>query len=155
MQKENRKNIKKVLAQSQKKWKKNNAFKQDVLKKDPNSDDFLSLRQVSKKLGLDPRTVKRVAYDLGGRRFGNRWRFNWGTVMEYFKNAKFESGQRKPMVGKGSNRREASYLQILSSREEARTGMESCQGMGGEAESSCSTGSCDPFGLRKAYLVGR
>ena len=50
----------------------------------PAADDILTLAEVSAALRLDPRTVRRVASRIGGRRIGNRWRFRWGTVMEFF-----------------------------------------------------------------------
>ena len=46
------------------------------------ADDVLSLDEVATALRLDRRTVRRVAFQLGGKRFGRRWRFRWGTVME-------------------------------------------------------------------------
>ena len=56
-------------------------------------DNFLTIQELSKALRLDRRTIEGVAYDLGGRRFGNRWRFHWGTVVEYFRNANTETGR--------------------------------------------------------------
>lgn len=50
----------------------------------PAADDILTLTEVAAALRLDPRTVRRVASELGGRRCGSRWRFRWGTVMEWF-----------------------------------------------------------------------
>ena len=47
-------------------------------------DAILTLDEVSDALRLDPRTVKRVAEELGGKRIGRRWRFQWGRVLEYF-----------------------------------------------------------------------
>ena len=44
---------------------------------------ILTLKEVAQELRLDPRTVKEVAFALGGRRIGYRWRFRWGTVLEY------------------------------------------------------------------------
>ena len=41
-------------------------------------DDILSLREIAKELKLDPRTIKPIASQLGGRRIGYRWRFRWG-----------------------------------------------------------------------------
>ena len=45
-------------------------------------DSILTLAEVAQALRLDPRTVKRVAGELGGKRIGNRWRFQWGRVLE-------------------------------------------------------------------------
>ena len=60
---------------------------------------ILTLKEVAQELRLDPRTVKEVAFALGGRRIGYRWRFRWGTVLEYFSNADVETGQRKLLDG--------------------------------------------------------
>ena len=62
----------------------------------PADDDLLTLTEVSAALRLDPRTVRRVASRIGGKRIGRCWRFRWGTVMEYFSDAYLEKrpGQR-------------------------------------------------------------
>ena len=59
-----------------------------------NLDAILTLKEVAQALRLDPRTVKEVAFALGGRRIGYRWRFRWGTVLEYFSNADFQQCRR-------------------------------------------------------------
>ena len=38
---------------------------------------ILTLKEVAQELRLDPRTVKEVAFALGGRRIGYRWSFQW------------------------------------------------------------------------------
>lgn len=77
-------------------------------------DAILTLRQVAAKLRLDPRTLRGVAVDMGGRRFGRCWRFHWGAVMEYFTNAKFAYRQKQSMARKGYGKRKTSSNEILS-----------------------------------------
>lgn len=72
---------------------------------------ILTLKEVAQELRLDPRTVKEVAFALGGRRIGYRWRFRWGTVLEYFSNADVETGQRKLLDGESHRERQADSLQ--------------------------------------------
>ena len=55
-------------------------------------DAILSLTQMAEALHLDRKTVVRLASVLGGRRFGRRWRFRWGSAMEVF-NANANQGQ--------------------------------------------------------------
>ena len=61
----------------------------------PAADDILTLREVAAALRLDPRTVRLVASDLGGRRLGSRWRFRWGTVMECFNAYATETSEQR------------------------------------------------------------
>ncbi|SBW10813.1 DNA-binding domain protein (modular protein) [uncultured delta proteobacterium] len=117
-------------------------------------EEILTLSQVAEKLRLDPRTVKRVAFALGGRRIGNRWRFKWGAVLEYFNNADFETEQRKSLDGAGGDRRQAGRLQDVPARKERRPGMAGCKRMGGNGTEEGVGGHNDPNGLRKAYGLG-
>lgn len=97
------------------------------------SDDVLTLRQVSQKFQLDPRTIRGVAFELGGKRFGNRWRFRLSVIMECFNNAKFDKEPRKPMACQSSSRRETGSLQSLSSWGEIWRFMAVCEAMGNRA----------------------
>ncbi len=80
-------------------------------------DEILTLKEVAQALRLDPRTVKEVALALGGRRIGYRWRFRWGTVLEYFSNADVETGQGKLLDGESHCERQAGSLQNVPGRE--------------------------------------
>ncbi|WP_077071226.1 hypothetical protein [Mailhella massiliensis] len=80
-------------------------------------DEILTLKEVAQALRLDPRTVKEVAFALGGRRIGYRWRFRWGTVLEYFSNADVETRQRKLLGGESHRERQADSLQNVPGRE--------------------------------------
>ena len=117
-------------------------------------EEILTLSQVAEKLRLDPRTVKRVAFALGGRRIGNRWRFKWGAVLEYFNNADFETEQRQSLDGEGGYRRQAGGLQDVSARQEARPGMAGRKRMGGRTAQIGDGMESDPYGLRKALGLG-
>ena len=79
-------------------------------------DDILSLAELAKVLQLDPRTVKRVATQLGGKCFGTRWRFRWGTVMRYFNNANDPERPRKPVDGQDQYQRRAGGEPDVSGR---------------------------------------
>ena len=117
-------------------------------------DDVLTLRQVALRLQLDPRTVKRVASALGGRRIGYRWRFKWGAVLEYFNNADIETEQRKALDGAGGHRRQAGCLQDVSTGKKGRPGMAGRKRVGGGATSTGAGGYSDPNGLGKAFGLG-
>ena len=127
-------------------------------------DDFLTLDELANALRLDPRTVKRVAYALGGKRFGNRWRFKWGSVMEYFSNANFETEKRQSLDGEGGYRRQAGGLQDVSARQETRPGVAGRKRVGGgtaqagrsgpTAHADGAAASPDPYGLRTALGLG-
>ena len=119
-------------------------------------DDFLTLDELANALRLDPRTVKRVGYALGGKRFGNRWRFKWGTVMEYFNNANFETKQRQQVDGEGGYGRQAGGLQDVPARPERRARMEGRKRLGGRNSEGVQNERSeeDPFGLRKALGLG-
>lgn len=118
-------------------------------------DDILTLGEVAVELHLDPRTVKRMAFTLGGRRIGNRWRFKWGTVLEYFNNADIETEQRKSLDGAGGDRRQAGGLQDVSARKKGRPGMAGRKRMGGGAAQAGDGRDRDPHGLGKAYGLGQ
>lgn len=121
---------------------------------DYNTEDIVTLKEVAKKLRLDPRAVKRVAFAMGGKRFGNRWRFKWGSVLEYFSNAYFENGQGKPLDGASGDRRQTGSLSDVSTWKETRPGMAGCKRMGGGATRTVAGEFDDPHGLRKAYALG-
>lgn len=113
-------------------------------------DTILTLQQVAHRLRLDPRTVKKIAYLLGGRRIGYRWRFRWGTVLEYFSNADVETGQRKLLDGESHRERQAGSLQNVPGREKAWPGMAGRKRMGGRAKKARTGGDDDPHGIRTA-----
>jgi hypothetical protein len=118
-------------------------------------DDILTLKELAAALRLDPKTVNRVGYKLGGKRFGNRWRFRWGSAMEYFSNADIEDGQKNPCLdGKGGNGRETDRLQDVSIWEKTRPGMAGGKRMGGTTKNKSARGAQDPYGLRAAYAMG-
>lgn len=117
-------------------------------------DDILTLSEVAEKLHLDPRTVKRVASALGGRRIGYRWRFKWGAVLEYFNNADIETEQRKSLDGEGGNRRQAGRLQDVPARKKGRPGVAGRKRVGGTGAREGAGGDSDPYGLRKALGLG-
>lgn len=118
-------------------------------------DDILNLHQVVDRLFLDRRTVRRIAFKLGGRRFRNRWRFRWGSVLEYFNNAYIETGQRKLLDGAGIYGWQADCQQDVPARQERRPGMEGRETMGGRSAKNYQRTDCDPYGLGKAYTVGK
>lgn len=118
-------------------------------------DEILTLKEVAQALRLDPRTVKEVAFALGGRRIGYRWRFRWGTVLEYFSNADVETGQRKLLDGESRRERQADSLQNVPGREKAWPGMAGRKRMGGRAKKARTGRDDDPHGIRTAYGVGR
>ena len=68
------------------------------------ADDVLNLAQLAKALDLDPRTVKPLACELGGKRFGRIWKFRWGTVMESF-NAHDTKRSGQCVDGQGQHQR--------------------------------------------------
>ena len=135
--------------------------KQGTLISKRQRDSILTLQEVALALRLDLRTVRKVGCELGGKRFGNRWRFKWGTVLEYFDNAYFETEQRQSLDGTGDTGWQAGRLQNVPRREEIRPGMAGRQGMGGrtarksnDGEGRGATSPTDPFGLRKALGLG-
>ena len=100
-------------------------------------------------------TLKEVAFALGGRRIGYRWRFRWGTVLEYFSNADVETRQRKLLGGESHRERQADSLQNVPGREKAWPGMAGRKRMGGRAKKARTGRDDDPHGIRTAYGVGR
>lgn len=118
-------------------------------------NSILTLKELAEELRLDPRTVKRVASELGGRRIGNRWRFRWGTVMETFNNAHVTQRQRQRLVGQGNGERQAGSLQDVPARQERRSRMEGRKTMGGRTDPVGAGGSGDPYGLGTAYVLGK
>ena len=118
-------------------------------------DTILTLQQVARRLRLDPRTVKKIASLLGGRRIGYRWRFRWGTVLEYFSNAYVETGQRKLLDGESHRERQADSLQNVPGREKTWPGMAGRKRLGGRAKKARTGRDDDPHGIRTAYGVGR
>ena len=124
-------------------------------KKTYHYNDFLTIQELSKALRLDRRTIEEVAYDLGGRRFGNRWRFHWGTVVEYFRNANTETGQRKLLDGASRPRGKASSVQDVPCGKEARKILARRKRMGGSGERKNFDWDHDPHGIRNSYFMGR
>jgi len=122
---------------------------------DYDDDDILSTIQLAKRLEVDPKAIRRVASLIGGRRIGYRWKFRWGTVKEFFKNAYFETGQGQLLDGPGEGKWQADCEPLLWLWKERRPRVEGCEGMGGGANKSANVWGQDPFGLRAAYLVGR
>ena len=116
-------------------------------------DEFLTLKQLARILKLDPRTVKRVASQLGGRRMGQCWRFNWGAVLEYF-HADIETRQGRPLAGPRSARWETDRLQNVPSRKKILTTMAGRKKMGRGTARKGSSRREDPHGLGNAYGLG-
>ena len=115
---------------------------------------IMTLKEVAKELRLDPRTVKEVAFALGGRRIGYRWRFRWGTVLEYFSNADVETGQRKLLDGESHRERQADSLQNVPGREKAWPGMAGRKRMGGRAKRLAREGMTIPTALELLMAWG-
>ena len=122
---------------------------------DYDDDDILSTIQLAKRLEVDPKAIRRVASLIGGRRIGYRWKFRWGTVKEFFKNAYFETGQGQLLDGPGEDKWQADCEPLLWLWKERRPRVADCEGMGGGANKSANVWGQDPFGLRAAYLVDR
>ena len=97
-------------------------------------DDILTLREVARALRVDPRTVRRIAFALGGKRFGCSWRFRWGTVMEYFKNANTEKRPRRYLAGSCADQGQDCRLESFSSRQAERARMDRGQKLGNPAK---------------------
>ena len=121
-------------------------------------DTFLNLVEVSAALRLDPRSVRRIAYELGGKRVGRCWRFRWGTVMEYFNDANIKKGSWKRLAGQGDNRWGSGGNQVLPCGQIERPGMAGRKEMGDTEEKRNfgkirPTGS-DAHGLRAALGLG-
>ena len=116
-------------------------------------DDFLTLKQLARVLKLDPRTVKRVAFQLGGRRMGQCWRFNWGAVLEFF-HADIETRQGRPLAGPRGAGRKTDRLQNVPSRKKIRAAMAGRKKMGRGTACKGDSGTGDPHGLGTAYGLG-
>lgn len=125
------------------------------MQRDP--DEILTLAELATALKLDPRTVKRAAYRLGGECIGNRWRFRWGTVMESFGNANSAERQRELLDGACDNQRKNCGNAVISGRAQTRPGMDGMQKMGGGAKKRTAPNRekpADPYGLRAAVGMG-
>ena len=122
---------------------------------DYDDDDILSTIQLAKRLEVDPKAIRRVASLIGGRRIGYRWKFRWGTVKEFFKNAYFETGQGQLLDGPCEGKWQADCEPLLWLWKERRPRVEGSEGMGGGTNKSANVWGQDPFGLRAAYLMGR
>ena len=97
-------------------------------------DDILTLREVARALRVDPRTVRRIAFTLGGKRFGCSWRFRWGTVMEYFKNANTEKRPRRYLACACPDQWQGGGFEGFSSRQAERARMGSSPKLGNPAK---------------------
>ena len=125
------------------------------MSRDP--DEILTLAEIAAALKLDPRTVKRAAYRLGGECIGNRWRFRWGTVMESFGNANSAERQRKLLDGACNYQRKDCGNAVVSGRAQTRPGVDGMQKMGVGKEKRTAQGArrpADPYGLRAACGLG-
>ena len=120
-------------------------------------DAILSLTQMAEALHLDRKTVVRLASVLGGRRFGRRWRFRWGSAMEVF-NANANQGPGQCLAGQGSNQWPGGGQQDFSARAQERPGVDAGQTMGNRKKKGNSSGSNsqdgDAYGLRSALGLG-
>ncbi len=120
-------------------------------------DAILSLTQISRALNLDRKTVVRLASDLGGRRFGRRWRFRWGSVMEVF-NANANQIQRQCLAGQSDNQRPGGGQQDISARAQEGPGMDTSPKVGAQKKgrnSQCPEARAgDSYGLRSALGLG-
>lgn len=124
----------------------------------PEADDILYLKEVAKALRLDPRTVKRIACELGGKHIGRCWRFRWGTVMEYFSNAYVEKRPKQCLVGQSRSEWEGSEQQILPSRAQKGSRVDGGKTMGDRSKKRIPPGTGkkedDPHGLRASLGLG-
>ncbi len=120
-------------------------------------DAILSLKQMAEALHLDRKTVVRLASVLGGRRFGRRWRFRWGSAMEVF-NANANQGQGQCLACQGSNQWSGGGQQDFSTRAQERPGMDAGQTMGNRKKKGNSQSpkqqDGDAYGLRSALGLG-
>ena len=112
----------------------------DFLQSGKRPDAIVTTTELSIVLQLDPRTITSLSYALGGKRIGNRLRFRWGTVMEYFKNADIETLERKLLDGTGDPQWESDCLQDVPSWEEIWPRMAGSERMGGRTEETISSG---------------
>ncbi|MFG6374978.1 MAG: helix-turn-helix domain-containing protein [Desulfovibrio sp.] len=120
-------------------------------------DTILTIKEVSKILQLDPRTVSQIAYALGGRRVGRSWRFRWGTLMEFFNDANFEKGSWECLVSQSKHLWRNCRNEVLSAGQEKRPGMDGSPEMGNRTKKRTFTKGSpegeDPYGLRAALGV--
>lgn len=116
-------------------------------------DDILTLTELAAAFRLDPRTVKKVAHELGGKRFGRCLLFRWGTVMESF-DANPSEGQRELLDGASCDRRKNSRHSLFSTGPQKGAGMDKRKSVGGGAQKriagSPEQKAGDPYGLRAA-----
>ena len=117
-------------------------------------DTILNLKQLSEAMGLDPRTLRMIADQLGGKRVGRRLLFRWGTVMEYF-NANTAEKNGECVASASIRGRKADSQQDFSERKKGRARMEGSKRMGRTAKNAIPCGGEDPFGLRSALDLGR
>ena len=120
-------------------------------------DAILSLNQMAAALHLDRKTVVRLASMLGGRRFGRRWRFRWGSAMEVF-NANANQGQGECLAGQSDNQWAGGGQQDFSSWAQERPRVDAGAPVGdrkkkGNSRSSKSQDG-DAYGLRAALGLG-
>lgn len=120
-------------------------------------DAILTLTEISKALHLDRKTVVRLASELGGRRFGRRWRFRWGSVMEVF-NANANQSQGECLAGQSSNQWPGGGQQDISARAQERHGVDAGPAMGNRKKKGNPAGAgkqeSDAYGLRSALGLG-
>lgn len=119
-------------------------------------DAILSLVEIAQALHLDRKTVSRLAYSIGGRRFGRRWRFRWGTVMESFNADKTET-EGQLLACESGDQWSASGQQAFSGWPNKRAGMGRGEKLGGATEKGIARANGkteDSFGLRAALGVG-
>lgn len=121
------------------------------------ADAILTLTQISKALRLDRKTVVRLASVLGGRRFGRRWRFRWGSVMEVF-NANANQSQGQCLAGQSPNQWQGGGQQDISARAQKRPGVDAGPAMGNRKKKGNPAGAeqqeSDAYGLRAALGLG-
>ena len=119
-------------------------------------DEILNLKEFAEATGLDPRPVRRIAAELGGKRSGRLWLFRWGTAMEFFSNANTDKIEaRQCMAGKSLCERQADRQPTIPARKKGRPGMAGGKRVGGGTEAAISCECDDPFGLRAAYAMGK
>ena len=119
-------------------------------------DAILTPEEVSAALRLDRRTIVRLASEPGGRRFGRRWRFRWGSVMEVFY-ANANQGERECLACQGDNQRGGGGQQDFPSGAPEGAGMDGGSAMGNQEKRGNfkrpKVEGKDDFGLRAALGV--
>lgn len=117
-------------------------------------DTILNLKQLSEAMGLDPRTLRMIADQLGGKRVGSRLLlFRWGTVMEYF-NANTAEKNGECVASASVRGRKTDSQQDISERKKGRARMERSKSMGRTTKGGIPCGGEDPFGLRSSLGLG-